>query len=428
MRGIRLLLITGTTVLTLHSCNRTEHSFNGIVQCYTDYDDIELTLTNVATKESSELSVQADGTVQFDELPDDQYTLRTVVDPGLFPYPSFESTHHFVPSVHLPNLLDIPSTVEVIDIEIEFEDGEASISGRFITSQCFDADSIYAYGASDWPFDLSSDHLLSASGGGFEAEFTLPIQDSTFHIVFEFVSNRNGRRAVTRSRPITSSMADVKYQKVEFGIRYDFHVGSGENFVFEADLIKGQLYLIEFWDAHNSTEYSGEELVVALDGILSDVRTKLVSGAAIPLYGWRDDPLLITCSAAAFTSPGTYALRITELSDLPVENLKNADTVMFTSNTEVRIFRGSYQGGQQYFHYDRLQNGADGRVKFSLFRSMDWQFLKTAGDRPILNDGPAYPNDQKFTRGFKLAVPMDVYLVLTSTYDGDPGGVTISVD
>lgn len=167
---------------------------------------------------------------------------------------------------------------------------------------------------------------------------------------------------------------------------------------------------------------------MSLNGLLSDVRTKLVAGAAIPLYGWRDEPLMIACAAAAFTSQGSYGIRITELTDIPVENLAVVDTLMFTSKTEVRLFRGSFIAGELTIRYERLQSAKNGRIKFSLFRGSDWEPIASTGGRLILNDGPGYPDEILFNRDFVLSSPMDVYLVLVSTYKGAPGGCTIEVE
>lgn len=247
MRGPHfILLLIGSIVLTLSGCSRTERTFSSFVQCYTDYDDIDITLTNEATGETNALNIEENGSVHFIELPEDHHTLRTVVDPGSVPYPTFESTHRFVPSDESVDFFVIPTIVEVVEVVLGFDEGITTLSGEFVNTQCLQVDSMYAYVSSDWPFELTADNLHSASRNQFESEFSLPVQDSTFHVVFEFVSNRNGRRAVTRSEHIHASLAELKLQKLELDVRHDFELEEGDNFWFEADLVKGQLYLIEF--------------------------------------------------------------------------------------------------------------------------------------------------------------------------------------
>ncbi len=407
------LVLSSATVLllTMQACNRSEHSFSSQVICYTSYENIELTLTNDETGATRVLEIEQDGRVVFNELPGVEHTLHTKVMEEGIPYPIFEAKHLFMPGDQGGELLSISGAVEVSDVAFERTNQEFSITGQFEQNPCLLADSVYVYASTDWPFSLDQTTRIFGHGNGFQFTFDVPIKDTAYRVVYEFVSNYRGRRTVVRSEPIGTDLDGVNYKIVTFGKQYSFAMETGEVMSFDAFLEEGHLYLIEFWDQHNSSEHTGEEMVVELKGLLSDVRTKLPAGAAVPLYGWRDAPVLINCYVAGFTEPGTYGLRISELTDLPTEELP--DTIAFTENTEVRLFRVPLSSGDQKFHYRRINDGSDGRVKFSLFKGTDFKNI-------TLNDGPSYPADSAIDRWFTLPVPQSVDLIMTSTYEGSP--------
>ncbi|NQV53994.1 MAG: hypothetical protein HQ500_12480 [Flavobacteriales bacterium] len=409
-----LLTCLVSLLLLLNACHRSEHSFSSQVICYTSYENIELTLTNEETGATRLLEIEEDGRVVFNELPGVEHTLHTKVMEEGIPYPTFEAKHLFIPGDQGGELLSISGSVDVFDVAFERSNEEFSVSGRFEQGPCLAADSVYVYGSVDWPFPFDRAHRFFAHGNGFQSTFDVPIKDTTYHVVYEFISNYRGRRTVVRSEPIGSNLDGLNYKIVTFGKQYSFAMETGETMSFDAFLEEGHLYLIEFWDQHNSSDYTGEEMVVELKGLLSDVRTKLPAGAAVPLYGWRDAPVLINCYVSAYTTPGSYGLRVTELTDLPSEEL--TDTIAFTENTEVRLFRVPLSSGDRKFHYRRINDGSDGRVKFSLFKGTDFKNI-------TLNDGPSYPADSAIDRWFSLPVPQSLDLIMTSTYEGAPGKV-----
>lgn len=417
-RTLRLVVYVAFISLGYYGCEKKQATASGSVPitCYTDFDDITVTLYDHELSSETNLTLDEQGNVVFSELLDHEYTLSVKAFESGFSLPTSDFTKHFHGTALFSwGAIELPSPSQPSELTIHAKD--ENIVGLWRPAQipCNEQGSIEFF-MSDNPnllytSDFKAAPEVVADGGAF----IFPIGDTVKYVGVKHTYWTEEVSFTTYSRPRELDPRQSEFIYLVLGEETVFNIPDGGSRFFRLPLEEGKFYSVDLRDANNS-EQTGREMVLSSSGYFSEVRASNKRGCAYHFRATQTGYVTMNAQIAYGGQQGTFAVTLNEIS---TANPVAWDTSHhFTKNHTVMVAHREFSAGTHLIksHLEDYHSGMF--IYFSLYTEDGYDPIHPESFySPFI--GPTNDSDT-ISRSVTLTLnkPEKVWVVISSAYAG----------